>query len=165
MPKKPVRVEREPTHYLNVDLDIFASAPLDDLVRAMGERVFVLHVGGQRRKYEAHLELASSHMRMSADKTIVGLIDLVQRLPPRFRKVWDSAKAREFNVGIEAGVEPHAFELRLQPRTVDALSRVRGALVFTVYARDLSVAGAGPSDGTPPRVPPKPGRRGEAESR
>jgi hypothetical protein len=30
---------------MNVDLDIVARVPLDGLVEAMGERVFVLHIG------------------------------------------------------------------------------------------------------------------------
>ena len=71
---------------------------------------------------------------MTADRTIIGLTWLVKRLPPCYRKVWDSAKSREFNVGIEAGLEPHSFELRLNPRTVDAVRDVGGTLVVTVYA-------------------------------
>lgn len=128
------RVAVEPTHYINVDLDLVSSASLDALVQAMGEDVFVLHVGGKRRKFEAHLELASSHIGMSVDDTILGLTRIVQRLPRSFRKVWDTARSREFNIGIEAGLEPHAYELRLQRRTLDAIAGVRGTIVVTVYA-------------------------------
>ena len=133
------RLECEPTHYVNVDLDILSSVPLDTLVQAMGEETFVLYVGGERRKYEAHLELASSH-DMSADQTIIALTRLIQRLPRRHRKVWDSAKSRAFNVGIGAGLEPHGFELLLQRRTLEAICAVDGALVVTVYAPDVHEA-------------------------
>jgi hypothetical protein len=142
MRKTAAPLECEPTHYINVDLDIVSSVPLDDLVRAMGEDAFVLYVGRARRKYEAHLELASSHRGMSADETIAGLTRLIQVLPPSQRKVWDSAKVREFNIGIEAGLAPHGFELRLDRRTLDAVSDVRATLVVTVYALDLQEAKA-----------------------
>ena len=133
----PAALEPEPTHYRNVDLDVHASTPLEGLVHALGDKVFVLYVGGRRRKYEAHVELASSHMDLSADDTILGLIDLIRGLPRVHRKTWDLARRREFNVGIEAGLEPHGFELRLQQRTLRAISDVGGVVVITVYAPDL----------------------------
>jgi hypothetical protein len=133
----PTGLEPEPTHYVNVDLDIYAASPLDGLVQAMGDEVFVLYVGGGRRNYEAHMELATSHVAVSADDTILGLIDLIRGLSRVHRKTWDSAKRREFNIGIEAGLEPHAFELRLQQRTLRAMSAVGSVAVITVYAPDL----------------------------
>ena len=130
------RSRREPTHYINVDLDIWSREPLEGLVGAMGAGALVLYVGGRGRQHEAHVELASSGRGMSADRTIVGLTRLVQRLPPRYRKVWDSARSREFNVGIAAGLEPHGFELHLNRATLEALLAVRGTLAVTVYAPD-----------------------------
>jgi hypothetical protein len=135
----------EPTQYVNVDLDIFSRVPLKGLIDAMGEEAFVLFVGGEKQKYHAHVELASSHMgTMTADRAILGLTRLVKRLPPRYRRVWDSAKSREFNIGIEAGLEPSSFELRLDRRTVEAVREVRGALVVTVYAPVLADVKATP---------------------
>lgn len=129
--------ESQLTHYANVDLDVYAGVPLNGFVQALGDEAFVLYVGGGRRRYEAHLELASSHIAMSADDTILGLIRLLRRLPRIHRQTWDSAKRREFNIGIEAGLEPHGFELRLQHKTLKAISDVGGILVITVYAPDL----------------------------
>src|SRR5262245_14561221 len=104
----------EGTHYANVDLDVYSRIPLDGFVQALGDEAFVLHVGGSGRKYEAHLELASSHMGMSADDTIVELTRLIRNLPPAHRKIWNSAQRREFNIGIEAGLrsEEHTSELQ-----------------------------------------------------
>lgn len=123
---------------MNVDLDIVSSVPLDGLVEAMGEEVFVLHVGGKGRTHSAHVELSSSHMGMTADRTIRGLVRLVQRLPPRYRKIWRAAKSRDFNVGIEAGLHPHSYELHLDHRTVNAIAEVGGNVVVTVYAPDVN---------------------------
>lgn len=46
-------IERSPTHYCKVDLDIVSQAPLDDLVQAFGEDAVVLYVGGKGQSYEA----------------------------------------------------------------------------------------------------------------
>ena len=138
--KTAAKREPAPTHYANVDLDVYSQVPLDGFVAALGDEAFVLFVGGGRRKFEAHLELASSHMAMSADDTIVALTRLIQGLPRAQRKVWDSAQRREFNIGIEAGLEPHGFELRLEQRTLKAITDVGGVLVITVYAPDLTEA-------------------------
>ena len=140
--RAPVALKPEPTHYVNVDLDVYAAVPLDGFVQALGKQASVLYVGGARRRYEAHVELALSHGALSADDTIVGLIRIIRRLPPAHRKIWDSARRREFNVGIEAGLEPHGFELRLPARTLKAIADVRGVLVVTVYGPDLSAAKA-----------------------
>ena len=136
----PAAFGPEPTHYVNVDLDVYAEVPLDGLVQALGDGVLVLHVGGGRSKYEAHVELASSHLDMSADDTILGLISVIRGLPRVHRQTWDTAKRREFNIGIEAGIEPHGFELRLQQRTLQAISDMRSGVVITVYAPDLQDA-------------------------
>lgn len=42
------------TQFLNVDLDIFSKVPLDRIVDAFGEKVFVLHAGKWGRRYSAH---------------------------------------------------------------------------------------------------------------
>ena len=135
--RAPANQGPQPTRYANVDLDVYAEVPLDGFVQALGDLVVVLYVGGRRRKYEAHIELASSHSAMSADDTIVGLIRLIRALPRVHRQIWDSARRREFNIGIEAGLDPHAYELPLQARTLKAIAGVQGTLVITVYAPDL----------------------------
>lgn len=137
--KSAGEVTCEPTHYLNVDLDIHSRVSLKGLVDAMGDDAFVLYAGGKGRNHRAHVELASSHMGMSADRTILGLVKLIDRLPVRYRRIWDAAKSREFNIGIEGGLNPHSFELRLRRRTLEAITSVGGALVVTVYAPTLEV--------------------------
>ncbi len=127
-----------PTHFMNVDLDVASVVPLDGLVRAFGDDVCILYVGGRRRKYEAHVELAASH-KISADETILELARLVVGLPPAHRKIWNSAKSRKFNVGIDAGLEPRMFELRLGQRSLEAIPKVNETLVVTVYASEMPV--------------------------
>lgn len=120
-----------------MDLDIVSQAPLDGLVQALGEDVVVLYVGGKGRSYEAHLELAYRHPARTAERAITRFVRLIKRLPPRYRRVCDRAGSREFNVGIEAGLEPQAFELCVPRRALEAITEVDAAMVITVYAPDL----------------------------
>jgi hypothetical protein len=122
------------TAFLNVDLDILSAAPLEPLVSAFGNRVFVLYVGGARRRYEAHLELAS--MVRTADVAIRRLVNLVEGLPKPARRAWNGARSRAFNIGIQAGHEPFSRELPVSQAAVDAVARVRGSIIVTVYAAE-----------------------------
>ena len=112
-----------------------SSAPLDALVEALGRSVFALHVGREGRRYAAHLETTIT----SADpnRLIRRFAALVDRLPPRPRRLWDRADLREFNVGIQAAAAPASFALRLHPATVRAAARVNAAIGVTVYGAPI----------------------------
>ena len=137
----------EGTHFLNVDLDIFSRARLDPIVDAFGEKVFVLHVGKWGRRYGAHFELrgsgiqpaTASQTRVSkqADRLVQRFVGLVKQLPRPARQLWNNADSREFNVGIEAAARSRMFELRLEPKTLEAVATVDGRIVITVYAPEL----------------------------
>jgi hypothetical protein len=126
--------EREQTKFLNIDLDILSTSPLEPLVEALGRKVRVLYVGKERRRFGAHLEISGSGYRSNADRLMRRLVALVKTLPRTGRILWDTAQSREFNVGIEAAVNGTVFELRLQLETLEAVTSVRGRIVVTVYA-------------------------------
>ncbi len=128
------------TTFLNVDLDLYARADLTPLVRAFGERVSVLFVGKDGRRYSAHLELRSNRHSQNPDLCIRRFVALVRRLPPSARKHWNNATVREFNIGTQAWTTPHAFELRLRPETVAAVAHVGAQIGITVYACDAVAA-------------------------
>ena len=125
------------TCFLNVDLDIHASKPLDQLVDAFGKRVIVLHVGGNGRRYSAHVELAASGYGQSADRIVRGLVRLIENLPASSRAMWNAASVRRFNIGIQAEKRPPSFELPLKAATVEAIARTGADIVITVYAAGL----------------------------
>ena len=124
------------TTLLNVDLDIWSNSPLDDLVRAFGRRVFVLHAGKKGRRHAAHLELAREGASRGADALIRSFVALVRRLPPKGRALWNRAQRRDFNVGIQAASKPYSYELPLEAGTVRAAAAVNARVVFTIYGAD-----------------------------
>ena len=52
-----MKPEREPTHFLNVDLEIFSTLDLAPLLAVWGESVFVLHSDRVKRTYHVFLEI------------------------------------------------------------------------------------------------------------
>ncbi|HYN09876.1 MAG TPA: hypothetical protein VES67_21005 [Vicinamibacterales bacterium] len=134
--------QEDETTLLNVDLDIWSRTPLEPLVAALGKRVYALHVGKEGRRYGAHLELARSGHSRGADGLIRDFVSLVRKLPPRSRALWNRAQARDFNVGVQAGVKPFSYELPVEPQTLHAAAGVNARVVLTVYAPSPAVAPA-----------------------
>jgi hypothetical protein len=122
---------QETTRFLNVDLDLYDTDPLDDLVDSFGRRVLTLHTGGARGRYRAHLEL--SRTAKSADQTIREFVRLIKGLPPRARRRWNLATTREFNVGVQSEARPYAESFPLEAGTIQAAASVNARIGFTVY--------------------------------
>jgi hypothetical protein len=118
--------------FLNVDLDVYSRSDLQPLVSGFGDKVFALYVGRERGTYSANLELAG--YEPSADSTIRTFCELVRALPKTERAMWNAAKRREFNVGLQAGLEPLTCdEFRIETQTLKAVAELGGVIVLSVY--------------------------------
>lgn len=131
------RTNEETTHFLNVDLDIHSRTNLQPLVTAMGKKVHVLFVGRIKRTYQAHLELRESGLSESADSIIRGFCALIRKLPKAAVEQWNQSKVRDFNIGVQAALQPHSHEIALELETVRAAAEVNARIVLTVYAPQL----------------------------
>ena len=137
------RTAKETTHFLNVDLDIHSKSNLEPLVTVMGQKIAVLFVGRIKRTYQAHLELRGSGLSESADSVILGFCALIRALPKAAVQLWNSAKVRDFNIGVQAAMQPHAYEIALAPETIKAAAVVNARIVLTVYAPSSDESGQG----------------------
>jgi len=118
----------EETHFVNVDLDICSESDLEPLVTALGEQVYVLP---PPQSCEAHLELTCE--LGGADGAIRKFAALIDALPGAPRKIWDMAKARDFNIGVQTAVQPVYYVMPLSCEAVEAAARLNARIVFTVY--------------------------------
>ncbi len=72
---------------------------------------------------------------LTADAAIRGFCALVQALPRAERELWDTAKVRDLNIGVQAAARPLSYEIVLAAETVTAAFEVNARIVFTaVYA-------------------------------
>jgi len=130
------RGNADETHFLNVDLDIYSKTDLQPLVSALGKKVIVLYVGRYRRTYSARLEVA--RLTKDVDSTIRAFCKVIESLPRTQRRRWNTATRREFNIGVQGGMQPRSHEILLAAATVKAVSEVDARIGFTVYAPTVS---------------------------
>lgn len=123
----------ETIHFMNVDLDVLSRSALEPLAAAFGNAVCVLHVGREGKIFAAHFELADSFQK-DANELMQGFVDLVGGLSPNGRKLWNGARCRVFNIGIQSALKPHCHELQLSAQTLAAVARVRASITITTYA-------------------------------
>ena len=122
------------TEYLNVDLEVFSRESLAPFVKGLGRSVHVLHEGRWGRKHAACLELWSAGCGEEAEVTVRRMLRLLGRMPRSAKILWNRAQARQFNIGVQAAAKSRTFELHLKPDTLQAMARLGGRLVVTVYA-------------------------------
>lgn len=125
----------EATHFLNVDLDLYSKFDLAPMVAFMSKKVTVLYLGRVKGLYCAHLELGK--YTANANSTIRGLCTLIRALPRAERKLWNTAKIRDFSVGVQAEMQPSAYDIAIESETVRAVSDLEARIVITIYAPNL----------------------------
>jgi hypothetical protein len=128
----------EKTTFLNVDLDISSREDLAPLAAALRPKLFTLHVGRNRTRYWARLELRTQPR--SPDAAIRRLVRAIQNLPRRQLGCWKRAITRDFNIGIQAAEEPYDSEFPVARETLEMVGKVRGRIIITVYGAALSKA-------------------------
>lgn len=134
--------KRESTRiFLNVDLEVRSSRPLEAFAAALGDAVEVLFVGKQGARHLAAVELAASGWQQKPDHIITGFVTLIGRLPEPARTLWNRASERRFDIGCEAPSSAHAVAFALSPSTVAAVAEVNATIAVTIYPRKRSAVG------------------------
>jgi hypothetical protein len=128
------------SQFLNVDLDIRSKSDLQPLVDAFGDKIIILYVGRENRHYKARIELNGSHHKREAAKhervpetIILGFCKLIRGLPPAARKLWNGARTRDFDVGIESGKLRKYYWFELTPNALQAAVEVNAKISVSVY--------------------------------
>ena len=146
------------TRFLNVDLDLQSVAEPDPLIKALGSAVLCQRVGRVGRAHRVRFML--SRQPASPSDAIVGFAKLVTKFPDEGRAIWNNARSKEFDIGIESGFEPFSAEWVLERRVIDVIAELGARLRITVYAPDVP----GAAGGRPTSKSPKKPRRRETRS-
>ena len=120
--------------FLNVDLEVESTADLSPLVAALGDDVFLLHIGPADRGGDlAAFELAEEHG--DPDGSLLEFCDPIEQLLPEAAELWRTAHRRTFDVGYECGDTPPAFQSELTRPTIQRVADLGASLSTTIYPR------------------------------
>jgi hypothetical protein len=131
---------RDKGRFLNADLILASGSDLRPLVKAFGGKIDVLFVGRVKRTYHACLELNAVNPRGPArapEWAIAKFCKLIQALPPDERRIWDNAKIRTFDIGIDSQEKKPllTYWFALSPETLKATSDVNASIALTIYGK------------------------------
>jgi hypothetical protein len=130
MPMNPQVPDK--TKFLNVALCIFSKSDLTPLVAAMGKRVEVYYTGREGRAHKARLALPW-RSRRSPESQILGFCKLIRELSPEARELWNAAKTRTLDIGIEAPGPKSCYWSSISPKALKAASEINAQIAVTVY--------------------------------
>jgi hypothetical protein len=123
---------KRPSGFLNVDLEIESSAPLESLSDEMGKAVLVLYSGPSKGKRHL-LCLESSRWPNTPDAVAQALCSAVERLSADGRRKWDRATRKEFDVGYDLPTGIRAVHTTLKPETLQRIVALGATVAFTCY--------------------------------
>ncbi len=122
---RPKAKSPAPSGFLNVDLEITGGAGRDVLV----DELALVLLRMNRPNGKAGFETLAMTRKLNA--TLRALVSTIEKLSPKARRAWRSARRREFNIGIQAGAEVE--ELPIDQKTVERIAKLGGRIAITVY--------------------------------
>ena len=124
----------EVAHRLGTELELVARSSLQTLLEHIGDAVSPLRNSVENHVHTLWLELAPSES--SIDDAVSRYAAIFDALSPELRAVWDGCTDRCVNIGLQAGIRPHAFPLLASSNAIAELARLRLRLQITLYAPD-----------------------------
>lgn len=125
-----------PIKFLNVDLDVRHTEPLDWLVRYFASRrIHVITHTATDERWLAIFETSPSPE--TPDECARLLLEGIEQMGKPTREKWDKC-SREFNVGYNVGNAPWAFNQALSPGTVHRIASAGAGLRLTLYPQTSS---------------------------
>jgi hypothetical protein len=118
--------------FLNVDLEVKSKDDLSPLLASLGRKVNILHHARIGRWYWLRVDLYRQPRNpIEGIKLFCGLI---KSLPLSSKKLWDDAQVREFDIGIQVGLNPSSTEWLLDARTISMMASVNARVEVTLYS-------------------------------
>lgn len=122
----------EAAHYLNVDLEIESTRPIDALAAYLSQRMIEMARFRRGRVWFVSFELTSLRAR-DADRAIRAFVQILDELPAAPRREWKAAGSRRFNIGLHGGFQPYSLEVHVGAPTIAAAATVGAGVSITVY--------------------------------
>jgi hypothetical protein len=120
------------TRRLGTELEIVADFDLTPILEQLRSYVAVLRNSVDDGLHTLWLELDPTESDL--DDAVRRYVAMIEALPSGERSLWDKSVDRCLNTGIQAGVKPHAYAIRLSADSIVQAARISVRHQFTVYA-------------------------------
>lgn len=125
------------TQFLNVDLELKAKTSLKELATELDPQLSCLYAGpldGYRAlNYETSKPIAD------LDGRIREMVRVLKGLSPAGKKLLKACAFRDFNIGVEGGIDVDPLELHVDAETVAHVAALDARIVVTVYAAEQPI--------------------------
>ena len=117
--------------YLNVDLEVRSRANLAPLVAALEGPLHSLYAGRLPGGHLATFE--TSGFQDPPDRAIRRMVDAISALRGPARALWEGARDRVFDVGLERDQGRGIVAFALKRETIELAAKVGARIAFTLY--------------------------------
>jgi hypothetical protein len=118
--------------YINTDLDVVSRRRLTPLIVAF-EASSLVRVNEYRRGPLFCAGFEINGQRASAEKCVVAMLDVIDRLRGDARAIWKSCTSRVVDIGYDAATGRGRFHDALSARTIERLAQHRIGVAISVY--------------------------------
>ena len=127
------------THYLNTDLDLNSEHDLGAIAKYLGDRGWSIHFAEQHPHgyWLGVFEHPNGH-EVEPEKAIAAMLGVIDDFPQGLRLHWAECSKRDFNIGYQAGAEPHAFEQTISNDLLRRVAAAGASISTTIYAANKS---------------------------
>lgn len=123
-----------PPAYITLDLDVVSASDLSPLKEYLEDKSFVL--GHQKIEGLFYLSFEPNWIREecnSPETSTQVILELLFKLPPEIKVLWEDASAKTFNFGFESGTEGPPYISDISPSTLKKISEVGAGITITIY--------------------------------
>lgn len=123
--------------FLNIELEVRAPFDLLPLLTSMGDAFSPNYCAAVKGGIFMLSGALSDYRVKTVEAKAAGLCSLIEGLPPRARKLWEQARDRVFDIGVDATTDPQVVLELLTPRTMSRIAKVNARLAVSVYTAKL----------------------------
>ncbi len=118
--------------FMNVALEIFSRSDLTPIADAFGSKVTVFYLGKEFGLFKAYF-YPGWQQSNTPETGILRYCKLIEKLPMKERKLWDSAKSRSFDLGFEGPKKDRYYWGAVSQEAIRAAAEVGAQIAITIY--------------------------------
>lgn len=126
--------------FINLDLELLAPTPLDQLTHYFAPSCFVLFSGEEAGAYRLAVEpMINGALSQDATACTRHFLKLIQALPIELRPLWNKCTTRAFDYGFDSGDAAPPLTLTLAAAELLSIAQYGIDFRITIYPSDASI--------------------------